>query len=125
MVNAQTIHRKILKGQWSKNIPKMVPNGRKKGKAKRDEEKQITIGSLTAELIDAIVARTHLSRSDIKNLDIEQIGKKLGIKAKTAQKYFAWEEGEKMGVQLAPYKFVPKEVLDKREQRMDVILRKL
>lgn len=103
----------------------MVSNRHKKGKVTMGEEKELTIDSLTAELIDAIVARSNLSPSDVKNLDIEKIERKLGIKAKIAKKYFAWEEGEKMGMQLAPYKFVPKKVLDKREQRMDVILRKM
>ena len=79
--------------------------------------------SLDLELIDAIAAKTSLSAEEIKNLDMGEIEKKLDIKACAPKIYFAWEEGEKMGLQLLPYKFVPKEVIDKRERQMDMVLK--
>lgn len=79
--------------------------------------------SLDLELIDAIAAKTSLSIEEIKNLDMEEIEKKLDIKARAPKIYFAWEEGEKRGLQLLPYKFVPKEVIDKRERQMDMVLK--
>ncbi|MBC8521411.1 MAG: hypothetical protein H8D26_05410 [Methanomicrobia archaeon] len=84
---------------------------------------ELTLKSLNAELIDAVAARTSLSADEIKNWDIEKIEKKIGIKPHAPKTSFAWEEGEKIGLQLLPYKFVPKEVLDKRERRMDALLK--
>ena len=84
---------------------------------------ELTLKTLNAELIDAIVAKTSLSADEIKNWDIEKIEKKLGIKAQAPKIYIAWEEGEKLGLQLSPYKFVPKEVFEKRDRRMDALLR--
>ena len=88
-----------------------------------EKEGELTLKSLNAELIDAIVAKTSLSAEEIKNWDIEKIEKKLDIRAKAPKMYFAWEEGEKLGLQLSPYKFVPEEVFEKRERRMDALLR--
>lgn len=90
---------------------------------KMGKEKELTIESLNVELIDAIAAKTSLSIEEIKNLDMEEIEKKLDIKARAPKIYFAWEEGEKRGLQLLPYKFVPKEVIDKRERQMDMVLK--
>jgi hypothetical protein len=87
------------------------------------KERELTIESLNVKLIDAIAAETSLSIEEIRNLDMEEIEKKLDIKARAPKSYFAWEEGEKMGLQLSPYKFVPKEVIDKRERQMDMILK--
>lgn len=87
------------------------------------KEKELTIESLNVKLIDAIVAKTSLSVEEIKSLDIEEIEKKLDIKARAPNSYFAWEEGEKMGLQILPYKFVPKEAIDKRERQMDMVLK--
>ena len=88
-----------------------------------EKKGELTLKSLNAELIDAIVAKTSLSADEIKNWDIEKIEKKLGIRAQAPKMYFAWEKGEKLGLQLSPYKFVPKEVFEKRERRMDALLR--
>ena len=87
------------------------------------KERELTIESLNVKLIDAIAAETSLSAEEIKNLDMEEIEKRLDIKARAPKTYFAWEEGEKMGLQLSPYKFVPKEVIDKRERKMDMFLK--
>lgn len=87
-----------------------------------EKRRELTLKSLNAELIDAIVARTSLSADEIEKLDIEKIEDKLGIKAHAHKTYFAWEE-EKRGLQLSPYKFVPKEMLDKRECKMDALLK--
>ena len=87
------------------------------------KEKELTIESLNVELVDAIAAKTSLSVEEIKSLDIEEIEKRLDIKARAPKTYFAWEEGEKMGLQILPYKFVPKEVIDKRECQMDMVLK--
>lgn len=87
------------------------------------KERELTIESLNVELIDAIAAKTSLSADEIKNLDIEKIEKKLDLKARAPKIYFAWEEGEKKGLQLLPYKFVPKEIIDKRERQMDMVLK--
>lgn len=89
---------------------------------KTGKKGRLTSKSLNAELIDAIAARTPLSADEIKNLDIEEIEKRLDIKARAPRTYFAWEKGEKLGLQLSPYKFVSKEVIDKRERRMDTLL---
>ena len=80
------------------------------------KERELTIESLNVELIDAIAAKTSLSVEEIKNLDMEEIEKKLDIKARAPKIYCSWEEGKKMGLKLLPYKFVPKEVIDKRER---------
>ena len=88
-----------------------------------EEKEKLTLKSLNAELIDAIAAKTSLSADEITNWDIEKIEKKLGIRAQAPKMYVAWEESEKLGLQLSPYKFVPKEVFEKRERRMDALLR--
>lgn len=80
--------------------------------------------NLNKEMIDVIVSRTTLTADDIEKLDIEKIEKKLGIKATTPKTYFSWEKGEKQGLQISSYTFVPKEVLNKRERRLDTILSK-
>jgi hypothetical protein len=63
-----------------------------------------------------------VGRGDIRT-DMGEIEKKLDIKACAPKIYFAWEEGEKMGLQLLPYKFVPKGVNDKMERQMDMVLK--
>jgi hypothetical protein len=85
--------------------------------------RELTLKSLNAELIDGIVAKTSLSADEIKNWDIEKIEKEIGIKAQEPKVYFTWEGGKKLGLQLSPYKFVPKEVFQKRDRRMDTLLR--
>lgn len=79
---------------------------------------------LNKEIIDAIVSRTSLTADNIETWDIEKIEKELGIKAAIPKRYFSWEKGEKQGLQLSLYKFVPKEVFDKRERRLDAFLSK-
>ena len=108
----------------SKQIHEMglqYPKRRRRLKVENKEE--LTLKSFNAEIIAAIVAKTSLNADMIKNWDIEKIEKKLGIRAQAPKMYFAGEEGEKLGLPLSPHKFMPKEVIEKRECRMDALLR--
>ena len=74
--------------------------------------------NVNRELVDAIAARTSLDPDQI-----EEIEEKLGIKAAPPKIYFGWERGEKVGWQFFPYKFVSKTDLDRRDERLDSILK--
>ncbi|MCD6206945.1 MAG: hypothetical protein J7J06_03015 [Methanosarcinales archaeon] len=73
-------------------------------------------------LVDMIAARTHLDRSQIENLDIEEVERELNIKTAVPKIYSGWGRGEKVGWQVSPYNFVSKKDLDKRERRLGSIL---
>lgn len=68
-------------------------------------------------LLRLIARHTNLTKDDIKTLDIENIEKRAGIKAKAKKNYFNWEDEEKDGWQ--NLKFVSESKLNKRELRMD------
>jgi hypothetical protein len=85
-------------------------------------EDKSALKRLDRTIIEAIVAKTSLSADQIKTWDIEKIEKEIGIKAVTPKRYFAWEKGEKVGWQIFPYKFVSREVFDKRESRLDKLM---
>ncbi|CAD6492814.1 MAG: hypothetical protein DIAAKJNI_00394 [Candidatus Argoarchaeum ethanivorans] len=73
-------------------------------------------------LLDAISHRTNLNKNEIKTLDMEEIEKKLKIRAKPPKIHFEWELAEKMGWQLTQTKFTSEEELNRREKMVDTLI---
>jgi len=74
-------------------------------------------------LLESISNFTDLSKTDIRNLDIEDIEKHIGVNPKPSKVFFNWENAEKEGWQ--NLKFVDENEFIKREKRMDKELRQL
>lgn len=74
-------------------------------------------------LLESISNITDLSKTDIRNLDIEDIEKHIGVNPKLSKVFFNWENAEKEGWQ--NLRFVDENEFTKRENRMDKELRQL
>lgn len=73
--------------------------------------------AMDRQLLISIARHTGLTENDVRTLDIEDIEKKVGIKAKAKRIHFSWENVEKEGWQ--NLRFIDEEKLKKREMQMD------
>ena len=81
------------------------------------------LGNIDNNLLESISSITKLKKIDIRNWDIEDIEKHIGVNPKPSKVFFNWENAEKDGWQ--NLKFVDENEFTKREKRMDKKLKQL
>jgi hypothetical protein len=88
-------------------------------------KEDVGVKDLHKLIVDSIVRHSNLTERELESLDIEEMEKRLKIRAAPPRTYFHWEIGEKTGWQIRPYKFVSVEELNKRERRLETVLGKI